>query len=74
MIELSETKKWLIVAGLSMGPAIANGFARFAYALLLPPMRADLGWNYTHAGWLKKANGNGYLLGASLALFLVVAR
>jgi hypothetical protein len=36
MNELSETKKWLIVAGLSMGPAMANGFARFAYALLLP--------------------------------------
>jgi len=37
MIELSETKKWLIVAGLSMGPAMANGFARFAYALWSSP-------------------------------------
>lgn len=71
MTELSETKKWLIVAGLSMGPAMANGFARFAYALLLPSMRADLGWNYTQAGWLNTAYGIGYLLGALLALFLV---
>ena len=71
MTELGYTKKWLIVAGLSMGPAMANGFARFAYALLLPSMRANLGWNYTQAGWLNTANGIGYLLGALLALFLV---
>ncbi|MDG1935646.1 MAG: YbfB/YjiJ family MFS transporter [Paracoccaceae bacterium] len=71
MNELSDRKKWLIVAGLSMGPAMANGFARFAYALLLPSMRADLGWTYTQAGWLNTANGIGYLIGALLALFLV---
>ena len=50
---------------------MANGFARFAYALLLPSMRADLGWTYTQAGWLNTANGIGYLIGALLALFLV---
>ena len=36
-----STSLW-IVAGLAMGPAIALGLARFAYALLLPAMRADL--------------------------------
>ncbi len=71
MNEISDTKKWIIIAGLSMGPAMANGFARFAYALLLPSMRADLGWTYTQAGWLNTANGIGYLLGALSALFLV---
>ena len=35
---------WLAVA-LSMGAAISLGITRFAYALLLPPMREDLGWS-----------------------------
>ena len=39
---------WLAVA-LSMGAAISLGITRFAYALLLPPMREDLGWSYTLA-------------------------
>ena len=71
MYELSEQRKWLIVAGLALGPAMANGFARFAYALLLPSMKADLGWNFTQAGWLNTANGIGYLIGALVALFFV---
>lgn len=69
MSELSVQRKWLIVACLALGPAMANGFARFAYALLLPAMRADLGWNFTQAGWLNTANGIGYLIGALVALF-----
>jgi len=28
--------------GLAAGPLVAMGMARFAYALLLPPMRTDL--------------------------------
>jgi hypothetical protein len=32
-----------IVAGLAMGPAVALGLGRSAYALLLPAMRSDLG-------------------------------
>jgi hypothetical protein len=34
----------VIAVGLSTGAAVALGFSRFAYALLLPAMRADLGW------------------------------
>ncbi len=71
MLRLNDKNKWLIVAGFSMGPAMANGFSRFSYALLLPSMREDLGWNYTQAGWLNTANGIGYFLGAVLSLFLV---
>ena len=56
-----------IVAGLAMGPAIALGLARFAYALLLPAMRTDLGWNYALAGAMNTANAAGYLGGALLA-------
>ena len=54
---------WLAVA-LSMGAAISLGITRFAYALLLPPMREDLGWTYVLAGGMNTANALGYLLGA----------
>ncbi len=37
---------------LSMGGAIALGIARFSYALLLPPMKADLHWTFAQAGAL----------------------
>jgi predicted MFS family arabinose efflux permease len=50
-----------------MGPVIALGLARFAYALLLPAMRSDLGWSYAGAGALNTANAAGYLAGALLA-------
>jgi predicted MFS family arabinose efflux permease len=56
-----------IVAGLAMGPAVALGLARFAYALLLPSMRTELGWSYANAGAMNTANAIGYLLGALLA-------
>jgi MFS family permease len=59
---------WLIVCGLSLGPAVSNGLARFAYGLILPAMRQDLNWSYTEAGWVNTANGFGYLVGALLAL------
>ncbi|UBV42480.1 YbfB/YjiJ family MFS transporter [Deinococcus taeanensis] len=49
---------------LSLGGAVALGFARFAYALLLPAMRADLGWSFTLSGAMNAANALGYLLGA----------
>ncbi|MGI8912689.1 MAG: YbfB/YjiJ family MFS transporter [Chloroflexota bacterium] len=54
-------------AGLALGPAVALGFARFAYALLLPGMRDDLGWTFAQAGAMNTANALGYLLGALLA-------
>ena len=63
---------WLAVA-LSMGAAISLGITRFAYALLLPPMREDLGWSYTLAGGMNTVNALGYLLGA-LATPLLLRR
>src|ERR1035437_1191686 len=54
----------LTAAGLALAVAVTNGFARFAYALILPAMRSDLGWNYTEAGWNNTANAIGYLAGA----------
>jgi len=49
---------------LALGAAISLGLARFSYALLLGPMRDDLGWRYVTAGAMNTANAAGYLLGA----------
>jgi MFS family permease len=56
---------------LSLGTVVSNSFARFAYALVLPAMRGDLGWNWSQAGALNTANAIGYLGGAILARLLV---
>jgi len=49
---------------LSLGAAVSLGITRFAYGLLLPPMRTDLGWSYLLAGAMNTANAVGYLAGA----------
>ncbi|PJC98180.1 MFS transporter [Janthinobacterium sp. BJB1] len=49
---------------LSLGAAVALGLSRFSYGLLLPPMRADLGWSYLLAGAMNTFNALGYFLGA----------
>ncbi len=64
-------RSFLHAAGLSLGPVVALGMGRFAYALLLPPMRADLHWSYTEAGAMNTANALGYLAGAVGATVLV---
>jgi len=51
---------------LALAAAVSLGLARFSYALLLPPMRADLGWSYFTAGAMNTVNAAGYLLGALL--------
>jgi predicted MFS family arabinose efflux permease len=56
---------WL-AARLSLGSAIALGFVRFSYALLLPAMKADLGWSFAQAGAMNTANAAGYLIGAGI--------
>jgi MFS family permease len=62
-----------IVLGLATGPAVGLGLGRFAYALLLPAMRLDLGWSYAAAGAMNTANAAGYLVGA-LAAAPIAAR
>ena len=64
-------RPWLILAGLALGLTVTNGFARFAYGLLLPAMKAELGWNYAQAGWLNTANALGYIAGAVLTMILI---
>ena len=55
---------FLTAAALALGAAISLGLARFAYPLLLPGMRADLGWSYFTAGAMNTVNAAGYLIGA----------
>jgi len=63
---ISTTKPLLTALALSLGAAISLGMTRFSYALLLSPMRADLGWNYLLAGSMNTANALGYFVGALL--------
>ena len=55
---------WALALALSLGAAVSLGITRFAYGLLLPAMRTDLGWSYTLAGAMNTANALGYFLGA----------
>ncbi|HSN33216.1 MAG TPA: YbfB/YjiJ family MFS transporter [Ideonella sp.] len=59
---------------LALGACVSLGLARFSYALLLPPMRDDLGWSYFMAGAMNTVNAAGYLAGALLAPRLIARR
>lgn len=56
----------LTALALSLAAAVALGLTRFSYAVLLPPMRDDLGWSYFIAGAMHTGNALGYFLGALL--------
>jgi predicted MFS family arabinose efflux permease len=64
--ENEPTPVW-VVLGLALGPLVALGLSRFAYALLLPAMQSDLSWSYAQAGSLNTVNAAGYLVGALVA-------
>ncbi|HXS53655.1 MAG TPA: YbfB/YjiJ family MFS transporter [Usitatibacter sp.] len=49
---------------LGLAAAAGIGIARFAYSLILPDLRANLGWGYSQAGLLNTLNALGYLFGA----------
>jgi predicted MFS family arabinose efflux permease len=59
-----------IALQLSLGPMIALGLARFAYAIVLPEMRDALGLSFTQTGALGTANAAGYLAGTALSPLL----
>ena len=61
---LATRHPFLIAVALSMGAAISLGLSRFSYALLLPPMRADLAWTYLLSGLMNTGNALGYFIGA----------
>ncbi|QCB47599.1 YbfB/YjiJ family MFS transporter [Hydrogenophaga sp. PAMC20947] len=60
-----------LALALALGAAVSLGITRFAYGLLLPTMRDDLGWSYTLAGAMNTANAMGYLLGALVTPWLL---
>lgn len=60
-----------LALALSLGAAVSLGITRFAYGLLLPTMREDLGWSYTLAGAMNTFNAVGYLLGALVTPWLL---
>ena len=55
---------WLVALALSCVPALIVGFGRFAYGVVLPAMKADLGLTFAQMGALNTANALGYLGGA----------
>lgn len=67
----SNLTNLLPALALGLGVAIGNGFARFAYALLLPAMKEQLHWVYAEAGWLNTANAIGYIVGAVSGYWLL---
>ncbi|AEG91123.1 Candidate transporter [Ramlibacter tataouinensis TTB310] len=71
MRQASTSRLVALSLALSLGAAVSLGVTRFAYGLLLPPMRADLQWSYTLAGAMNTANALGYLLGALATPFLL---
>lgn len=62
-----STHPLLTATAIAAAPLAAIGFARFAYALVLPEMKSDLGWDYTTAGLMTTSIALGYLAGALIA-------
>ncbi len=54
---------WSTVALLALSAGVAQAFGRFAYGILLPAVRDDLGLSNTIAGTLGTINVGAYLLG-----------
>ncbi len=69
-----DARGWCLALALSVGAAVSLGITRFAYGLLLPAMRTDLGWTYTLAGAMNTANALGYFMGALLTPRLLRSR
>jgi MFS family permease len=60
-----------LILTLSLAATVGLGIGRFAYALVLPDMREDLGWSYSAAGFMNTINAVGYLVGALMASRLI---
>ena len=60
-----------LILTLSLAAMVGIGIGRFAYALVLPDMRASLHWSYSAAGFMNTVNAAGYLAGALMASQLI---
>jgi predicted MFS family arabinose efflux permease len=70
-VHVARTADWAACAVALSLAATVLGLSRFGYAVLLPAMRAELGWSYAQAGLLETANAVGYLAGALLCPVLM---
>ncbi|SLN20530.1 Major Facilitator Superfamily protein [Falsiruegeria litorea R37] len=68
---VTPPRPWLVLLGLALGVCVTNGFARFAYGLILPAMKSSQGWSYAEAGWLNTANALGYVFGSLFTALLI---
>ncbi|UFW49844.1 MULTISPECIES: YbfB/YjiJ family MFS transporter [Bradyrhizobium] len=66
-----DTHPARLILTLSLAATVGLGIGRFAYALVLPDMREDLGWSYSAAGFMNTINAVGYLVGALAASRLI---
>lgn len=71
---IAARRPFLTALALSQGAAISLGLTRFSYALLLPPMRDDLGWTYLLSGSMNTGNALGYFVGALITPALMRRR
>ncbi len=67
----SDARPARLILTLSLAATVGLGIGRFAYALVLPDMREDLGWSYSAAGFMNTINAVGYLVGALMAARLI---
>jgi MFS family permease len=67
----SDASPARLILTLSLAATVGLGIGRFAYALVLPDMREDLGWSYSAAGFMNTINAVGYLVGALMAARLI---
>ncbi|WP_164661658.1 YbfB/YjiJ family MFS transporter [Tropicibacter sp. Alg240-R139] len=68
---VTPSRPWLVLLGLALGVCVTNGFARFAYGLILPAMKSSQNWTYAEAGWLNTANALGYVFGSLFTVALI---
>lgn len=61
---------WVSLALIALGAAVAQAFGRFAYGVLLPAVRDDLGISNTVAGTISAVNVGGYLVGTLLVAWV----
>ncbi|MEW6447203.1 MAG: MFS transporter [Bacillota bacterium] len=61
---------WIVALTGMLATLGAHGFGRFAYTLILPPMKEGLALSYTQAGLIGTGNFIGYLISAFAGGFL----
>jgi len=56
-------RAWISLTLIALGVSVAQAFGRFAYGVLLPAIRDDMGISNTIAGSISAVNVGAYLLG-----------